>query len=114
MLLAIPDIESDRMFGVNTTAVALGDKRTTRLGAVLFLAMFCLLGLYMYASIIPVFVAAFVFPIGAVILAENARLLGRQEGVREGAYRRLSVEFSLLAVAFLIALLIARVSTFGL
>jgi chlorophyll synthase len=109
MLLAIPDIENDRRFGLRTTAVVLGYRRTVVLATVMFTLMFFVLGIYMYADFVPPLTGLFVYPIGALILWEQANLVSARETIRERSYGRLSIEFLALAAVFLVGLLLTGV-----
>lgn len=107
MLLAIPDMENDKKFGLHTTAVILGYKNTVAVAMSLFLSMLIILGVYIYTKILPLGVVI-IFPIGIYIIKEHIELFKKGEKVRKKVYERLSLEFPLMVIIFLIILLISR------
>lgn len=103
MLLAIPDIENDKMFGLRTSAVVLGYKNTVVVATSLFLSMIVVLCIYIYMKILPLS-SLVILPIGVYILKEHVELLRMGEGFQKNIYDRLSLEFLLMVIIFLFVL----------
>lgn len=80
MLLALPDIESDRKFKVHSTASVLGFEKTVLLSLFIFVAMFALapleifLGLYPLTALLSLLLAPYIF-LQLLKLKENRQKL---------------------------------------
>jgi len=103
MLLAIPDIENDKKFGLQTTAVVLGYKNTIIGAMSLFLITMITIALYIYAKLLPLIIV-FIFPIGIYILKECSIMIKSNKKSIETSYKHLSFEFLSVGIIFLLCL----------
>lgn len=104
MLLALPDIESDRKFGVNSTARVLGFEKTILLSLSIFLGMFASvlfevsIGLYPFTALISLLPAPYIF-LQLLRLKENKQEL-------KNRFRKLRIGFLATSLLFIGSMLI--------
>ena len=111
MLLALPDIPYDKSFGLKTTAVSLGVRRTSLLAFILFVSMFLvffieiLLKIYPPTSIICLLLSPIIFKKLIELTKE-----GEKQDIYSSIFKKLKILFlleaNLLLISFLISLLL--------
>jgi len=105
MLLALPDIPYDKSFGVETTAVSLGRKRTSSLAFILFVCMFLVFFAEILLKIYPLSSIICLLPL-PFILKNLIKLVRQEKQDTYSIFKELKILFSLEGVFLFISFLI--------
>lgn len=102
MLLAIPDVEEDGKFGINTTARFLGVRNTVFLSMFIFGVMLAMVPILSYCGLYP-FLSIIVILPGGYIITQLFKL-AKNIGALEGYFNNVKIAFAILSLLFLFSL----------
>ncbi len=106
MLLAIPDIEEDKKFGINSTTSALGIKKTIKISLILFTAAYALIPIKIYLGLYPILTISTLIPASYTI-----KRLFELHRNPELPFKKLKKGILAVGIFFIISLIIPLLQT---